>query len=54
MKTDSDPLQVAEAHYTEPEEVNLIEVVDDFNMTEVTEDFVNEPIMVRVSEHLDK
>ncbi|XP_050897703.1 uncharacterized protein LOC127104564 [Lathyrus oleraceus] len=33
MKIDSDPLQVVEAHYTEPEEVNLIEVADDFNMT---------------------
>ncbi|XP_050878325.1 uncharacterized protein LOC127082144 [Lathyrus oleraceus] len=53
MKIDSDPLQVADAHYTELEEVNLVEVTNDFDMTEVTEDFINEPIMVRISEHLD-
>lgn len=43
-----------DAYYTEPEEVNMVEVTDNFDMTEVTEDFVNEPIMVRVSEHLDQ
>lgn len=51
MKIDSDPLQIAEAHYTEPEEVNLIEVADDFNMTEVTEDFINGPVMSKVHDY---
>lgn len=32
----------------------MVEVTDDFDITEVTEDFVNKPIMVRVSEHLDQ
>ncbi|XP_050908476.1 uncharacterized protein LOC127122129 [Lathyrus oleraceus] len=54
MKIDSDPLQVAKAHYTEPEEVNLIDVADDFNMAEVTEDFVNGPIMARVHEYFEQ
>ncbi|XP_050895146.1 uncharacterized protein LOC127101742 [Lathyrus oleraceus] len=45
MKIDSDPLQVAEAHYTEPEEMNLVEVTEDFDMTEVSKDFVKEPVM---------
>ncbi|XP_050901634.1 uncharacterized protein LOC127108240 [Lathyrus oleraceus] len=45
VKIDSNPLQMADAHYTEPEEVNMVEVIDDFDMTEVTEDFVNEPVM---------
>ncbi|KAI5388209.1 hypothetical protein KIW84_074052 [Lathyrus oleraceus] len=54
MKIDSDPLQIAEAHYTEPEEVNFIEVANDFCMTEVTKDFVNGPIMVRVHEYLEQ
>ncbi|XP_050916120.1 uncharacterized protein LOC127131233 [Lathyrus oleraceus] len=53
MKIDSDPLQVANAHYTEPEEVNLLEVTDDFDMTEVTEDFIHEPVMPKVYEYLD-
>lgn len=43
-----------DAHYTEPEEVNLVKVTDDFEMTEVTKDFINEPVMVRISEHLDQ
>lgn len=51
MKIDSDPLKVAEAHYIEPQEVNLIEVAEDFNMTEVTEDFINGPVMAMVSEY---
>ncbi|XP_050909154.1 uncharacterized protein LOC127122925 [Lathyrus oleraceus] len=54
MKIDSDPLQVAEAHYTELEEVNLIEVADDFNMTEVTKDIVNGPVMAKVHEYFEK
>lgn len=54
MKIDFDPLQVVEAHYTEPEEVNLIEVVDDFNMTEVTEDFINGHVMARVHEYFEQ
>jgi hypothetical protein len=54
MNIDFDPLQVVNAHYTEPEEVNMVEVTNDFDMTEVIEDFVNEPIMVRVFEHLDQ
>ncbi|XP_050888827.1 uncharacterized protein LOC127093987 [Lathyrus oleraceus] len=54
MKIDYDPLQVAKAHYTEPEEVNLIKVVQDFNMTEVIEDFVNGPVMVKVSEYFEQ
>ncbi|XP_050919016.1 uncharacterized protein LOC127136513 [Lathyrus oleraceus] len=54
MKIDSDPLQVVDAQYTEPEEVNLVKVTNDFNMTEVTEDFINEPVMARISEHLDQ
>lgn len=58
MKIDFDPLQVADAHYTEPDEVNMVKVVDDFNhaitLVEVTEDFVNKVVMVRVSEHLDQ
>jgi hypothetical protein len=51
MKIDSDPLQIVKAHYTEPEEVNLIEIVDGFYMTEVTEDFVNGPVIARVHEY---
>lgn len=54
MKIDSNPLQITDTHYTEPEEVNMVEVTDDFNMIEVTKDFVNEPVMVRVSEYLDQ
>ncbi|XP_050909478.1 uncharacterized protein LOC127123289 [Lathyrus oleraceus] len=54
MKIDSNPLQMDDAHYTEAEEVNMVEVTDDFKMIEVTKDFVNEPVMVRVSEHLDQ
>lgn len=54
MKIDSDPLQVADAHYTELEEVNLVEVNEDFDMTEVTEDFVNEPVMEKVYEYFDQ
>ncbi|XP_050878785.1 uncharacterized protein LOC127082600 [Lathyrus oleraceus] len=54
MKIDSDPLQIAEAHYTEPEEVNFIDVADDFCMTEVTEDFVHRPVMVRVHEYFEQ
>lgn len=54
MKIDSDPLQVADAHYMEPEEVKLVKVIDDFDMIEVTEDFVNEPVMAKVSERLDQ
>ncbi|XP_050874989.1 uncharacterized protein LOC127078591 [Lathyrus oleraceus] len=54
MNIDSNPLQMADAHYTEPEEVNMVKVTDDFDMTKVTEDFVNEPIMVMVFEHLDQ
>lgn len=54
MKIDYNPLQMADAHYMEPEEVNMVEVIDDFDMTKVTEDFVNKPVMVRVSEHLDQ
>lgn len=51
MKIESDPLQVADAHYTEPEEVKLVEVTDDFDMTE---DFVNEPVMAKVTEYLEQ
>lgn len=44
MKIDYDPLQVVDAHYIEPDYVNMVEVTDDFNntinMAEVTEDFV--------------
>lgn len=54
MKIDFDPLQVADAHYTEPEEVNLVKVTDDFDMNEVTEDFVNRPVMAKVSEYLEQ
>ncbi|XP_050876761.1 uncharacterized protein LOC127080493 [Lathyrus oleraceus] len=58
MKIDSDPLQVADAHYTEPDEVNMVKVADDFNhtitMDEVTKDFVKKVVMVRVSEHHDQ
>lgn len=54
MKIDSDPLQIVEAHYTKPEEVNFIEVGDDFCMTEVTEEFVHRPVMVRVHEHFEQ
>lgn len=50
MKIDFDPLQIVEAHYTEPEKVNFIEVADDLCVTEVTEDFVHEPVMVKVHE----
>ncbi|XP_050908292.1 uncharacterized protein LOC127121911 [Lathyrus oleraceus] len=54
MKIDFDPLQVTEAHYIEPEEVNFIEVDADFYMTEVTEDFVHEPVMVKVHEYFEQ
>ncbi|XP_050875522.1 uncharacterized protein LOC127079146 [Lathyrus oleraceus] len=54
MKIDSDPLQIAEAHYTEPEEVNFIEVADDLCMTEVTEDFVHRSVMVKVHEYSEQ
>ncbi|XP_050890408.1 uncharacterized protein LOC127095817 [Lathyrus oleraceus] len=54
IKIDSNPLQMADARYMEPEGVTMVEVTDDFDMTEVIEDFVNEPIMVRVYEHLDQ
>ncbi|XP_050888713.1 uncharacterized protein LOC127093856 [Lathyrus oleraceus] len=56
MKIDSDPLQVADAHYIEPDNVNVVEVTDDFgntiNIAEVTEDLDNKVVMVRVSEYL--
>lgn len=56
MKIDSDPLQVADTHYIEPDDVNKVEVTDDLtntiNMAEVTQDFVNKVVMVRVSEYL--
>ncbi|XP_050909590.1 uncharacterized protein LOC127123415 [Lathyrus oleraceus] len=54
MKIDSDPLQITEAHYTEPEEVNFTEVADDLCMTEVIEDFVNGLVMVRVHEYFEQ
>lgn len=58
MKIDSDPLQVADAHYIEPNDVNMVEVTDDFNntinMAKIIEDFVNKAVMVRVSEYLDQ
>ncbi|KAI5416181.1 hypothetical protein KIW84_041289 [Lathyrus oleraceus] len=54
MKIDSDHLQVAEAHYTELGEVNLVEVTEDFDMTEVTEDFVKEPVMAKVYEYFEQ
>lgn len=54
MKIDSDPLQIAEARYTEPKEVNFIETADDFCMTEVTEDFVHELVMVKIHEHFEQ
>ncbi|XP_050908418.1 uncharacterized protein LOC127122054 [Lathyrus oleraceus] len=54
MIIDSDPLQIAEAHYTEPEEVNFIEVANDFCMTEVTEDFIHRPVMVKVHEYSEQ
>lgn len=58
MNIDSVPLQVAGAHYIEPDDVNMVEVTDDFNntinMAEVTEDFINKVVMVRVSEYLDQ
>ncbi|XP_050918507.1 uncharacterized protein LOC127135925 [Lathyrus oleraceus] len=45
MKIDFDPLQVADAHYIEPDDVDMAEVTDDFNntikMAEVTEDFIH-------------
>lgn len=34
--------------------MNLIEVTDDFNMTKVTEDFVNRPVMARVHEYFEQ
>ncbi|XP_050916265.1 uncharacterized protein LOC127131380 [Lathyrus oleraceus] len=45
MKIDSNPLQMADAHYTEPDKVNMVEV---------TEGFVNKVVMVRVFENLDQ
>lgn len=58
MKIDSNPLQLANTHYTEPNDVNMVEVTDDFNntinMDEVIEDLVNKVVMVRVSEYLDQ
>lgn len=54
MKIDSDPIQIAETHYTEPDEVNFIEVADDLCMNEVTEYFVNRPVMVRVHEYFEQ
>jgi hypothetical protein len=52
MKIDYNPLQMVDAHYTEPKEVNMVEVTNDFDMIEVTENFVNKPIIVRVYGHL--
>ncbi|XP_050908417.1 uncharacterized protein LOC127122051 [Lathyrus oleraceus] len=54
MKIDSDPLEIAEAHYIEPEEMNFMEVADDFCMTEVTEDFDNRLVMVIVHEYFEQ
>lgn len=58
MKIDSDPLQVADTHYIEPDNVNMVEVTDDFGNTiiisEVTEDLGNKVVIVRVSEYLDQ
>lgn len=58
MKIDFDPLQVDDAHYTEPDDVNMVEVTDGFNntinMAEVTEDFVNKVVVVRFFEYRDQ
>lgn len=34
MKIDSDPLQVGDASYGEPMAINMVEITEDFNMTE--------------------
>lgn len=51
IKIDSDPLQI-EANYTEPIEINMVEVTKDLeiNMVEITEDL--EVNMVEVTEDL--
>ena len=48
MKIDSDPLQVVDAHYSEPTGFD-----NTVNMVEVTEDFINEAVMVKITEDLD-
>lgn len=54
IKIDSDPLQIVEDHYIAREEVNFIEVADDFCMIEVIEDFVHEPVVVKVHEYFEQ
>ena len=48
MKIDSDPLQIVDAHYAEPTGFD-----GTVNMVEVTENFANEAVMVKVTEDLD-